>query len=132
MGNTRSWAVEFILGRIDEEGFVASGNVPPTEQDALASNVQPMETIMEKILRIFGALLISGMAVQMAAASEHGHLTKANLSRHHSDFRGAYNQVSGPINVSVTPSALYRTDTDFRRADPSWIGDEDPSLHPSD
>ena len=84
---------------------------------------------MEKTLSIFGALLISGMAVQMAAASEH---SKANVSRHHSDFRGAYNQVSGPINVSVTPSALYRTDTDFRRADPSWIGDEDPSLRPAD
>ena len=52
-------------------------------------------------LTIFGALLISGMAVQMAAASEHHrqHLTKANFSRHHSDVRGAYNQVNGPISV---------------------------------
>ena len=83
---------------------------------------------------VFGALLISGMAVQMAAASEHHHqhLTKANFSRHHSDFRGAYNQVNGPINVSVTPRALYGTDTDFRRFDPSWIGDRDPSLDPAD
>jgi hypothetical protein len=97
-----------------------------TEQDVLASNVEPMETTMEKTISIFGALLISGMAVQMAAASERSHLTTANVSRHHSDFRGAYNQVSGPINV------LYRTDTDFRRPDPSWVGDEDPSLHPAD
>ena len=87
-------------------------------------------------LTIFGALLISGMAVQMAAASEHKHhLTKAHYARHHSDYRGAYNQVNGPINVSVTPPALYRPDTDgsgYWRFDPSWIGDEDPSLHPSD
>ncbi len=87
---------------------------------------------MEKTLSIFGALLISGMTVQMAAASEHSNQTKANVSRHHSDFRGAYNQVSGPIYVGVTRRVLYRTDTDFRRADPSWIGDEDPSLHPAD
>ena len=51
--------------------------------------------------------------MQMAAASEHHHhLTKANVSRHHSDFRGAYNLVNGPINVSVTPGALLH-DTDF-------------------
>ncbi len=81
---------------------------------------------MQKTFSILGALLISGMAIQVAAASERSHLTKANVSRHHSDFRGAYNQVGGPMNV------LYRTDTDFRRADPSWIGDEDPSLRPAD
>jgi hypothetical protein len=84
-----------------------------------------METIMEKTFRIFGALLISGM-VQMAAASEHSRPTKANVSRHYSDFLGAYNQVNGPTNV------FYRTDTDFRRADPSWVGAEDPSLRPAD
>ena len=87
-------------------------------------------------LTIFGALLISGMAVQMAAAAEHHkHLTKASLARHHSNFRGAYNQVNGPINVSnvrVTPRPVYRTEEWFRLPDSSWIGDEDPSLHPSD
>jgi hypothetical protein len=89
-----------------------------------------METTMQRTaLTIFGALLISGMAVQMAAASEHKHNpTKAHFARHHANFRGAYNQVNGPINVSVTPLAIH--DTDFRRADHSWIGDEDPSLHP--
>jgi hypothetical protein len=91
-------------------------------------------TMQKTALTIFGALLISGMAVQMAAASEHHHhVTKANFSRHHpADFRGAYNQVK-PINV--TPRALYRTDTDgsgFRGVDPSWIGDRDPSLNPAD
>ena len=82
-------------------------------------------------LTIFGALLLSGMAVQMAAASEHHHhVTKANFSRHHpADFRGAYNQVR-PINVSIAPGAVLPHDTDFRRFDPSWIGDRDPSLNP--
>jgi hypothetical protein len=94
-----------------------------------------METTMQKTaITVFGALLISGMAVQMAAASEHHHhVTKANFSRHHlADFRGAYNQVR-PINV--TPRALYGADTDgsgFRGVDPSWIGDRDPSLNPAD
>ena len=87
-------------------------------------------------LTVFGALLISGSVVQMAAASEHHqHVTKANFSRHHSDFRGAYNRANGPINVSVSPPALYRTDTDgfgYRGFDASWIGDRDPSLNPSD
>jgi hypothetical protein len=96
-----------------------------------------METTMRKIaLTIFGALLISGSVVQMAAATEHHkHVTKANLARHHSDLRGAYNQVSGPINVSnvsVTPRAAYSTVEWFRLPDPSWVGDEDPSLRPSD
>jgi hypothetical protein len=93
-----------------------------------------METTMQKTaVTVFGALLISGMAVQMAAASErHHHVTQANFSRHLSDFRGAYNQISGPINVSVTPSLLLPHDTDFRRFDPAWIGDRDPSLNPAD
>ena len=86
-------------------------------------------------LTIVGALLISGMSVQMAAASEHQHhLTKANLARHQAEFRGAYNQVR-PVNARVAPPVLYGTDTDaasFRRADPAWIGDRDPSLNPAD
>jgi hypothetical protein len=92
-----------------------------------------METTMQKIaLSIFGALLISGMAVQMAAASEHHHPTKANFNHHIANYRGAYNQVNGPINVSVTPPAVYRTEEWFRLPDQSWIGDQDPSLNPAD
>ena len=106
---------------------------PRSEALGPFSESKPMETTMQKtVLTIFGALLISGSAVQMAAASEHHHVTKANFSRHHAvDFRGAYNQVR-PINVSVTPPALLPHDTDFRRFDPSWIGDKDPSLNPAD
>jgi len=72
-------------------------------------------------LTIFGALLISGMAVQMAAASEH-HRSKAYFGRDVSEFRRAYNQVNGPINV--TPRAL-------DRFDPSIPRSEDPALNPS-
>ena len=77
---------------------------------------------MRKIaLTIFGALLISGSVVQMAAAAEHHkHLTKAK--HHYATFSGAYNQVR-PVNASVTPLAVYRTEETFRFPDLSWIGD---------
>jgi hypothetical protein len=81
-----------------------------------------METTMRKTaLSIFGVLLISGLAVQMAAASEH-HRSKAYFGRDISDFRKAYNQVNGPINVA--PRALDRFDM-------SRPGGEDPALNPS-
>ena len=53
-------------------------------------------------LTIFGALLISGLAVQMAAASPQHHRSKAHLS----NFRGAYNQVNGPISVRPVQPAF--------------------------
>jgi hypothetical protein len=105
-----------------------------TERGALASNVKMETTMQRTALTIVGALLISGMSVQMAAASEHHHQTRANLARHQADFRGAYNQVR-PINAGVATPMLYGTDTDaagFRGVDPSWIGGRDPSLNPAD
>jgi hypothetical protein len=53
-------------------------------------------------LTIFGVLLISGLAVQIAAASPHHHRGKVHLSH----FRGAYNQVSGPISVGPIQPAF--------------------------
>ena len=54
-------------------------------------------------LTIFGALLISGLAVQMAAAaSRQHHRSKVHLS----NFRGAYNQVNGPIRVGPIQPAF--------------------------
>ena len=73
-------------------------------------------------LTIFGALLISGVAVQMAAAASPHHRNKAYFGRDLSDFRGAYNQVIGPI--TVTPRML-------DRFDPTRPGSEDPTLNPS-
>ena len=72
-------------------------------------------------LTIFGALLISGLAIQMAAASQQ-HRSKAYFGRDISDFRGSYNQVNGPINV--TPRAP-------DRFDPSRLGGGSPALNPS-
>ncbi|WP_298253916.1 hypothetical protein [Bradyrhizobium sp.] len=72
-------------------------------------------------LTIFGALLISGLAVQMAAASEH-HRSKAYFGRDLSEVRNTYNQMSEPI--IVTPRAL-------DRFDPSRPGGEDPALNPA-
>ena len=66
-------------------------------------------------LTIFGALLISGLAVQMAAASEH-HRNKAYFGRDLSNFRGAYNQVYGPIVVA--PPVLDRFDPSVRVGGP--------------
>lgn len=72
-------------------------------------------------LTIVGALLISGLAVQTAAASQH-HRSKAYFGRDLSNLRGAYNQVNGPIQV--TPRAP-------DRFDPTRPGGEDPTLNPS-
>jgi hypothetical protein len=94
-------------------------------------------TMQKTALTIFGALFISGIAVQMAAASEH-HRSKAYFGRDYdrSILHRAYNQVNGPINgpvnrpIYVNPRVF---DNPFaNRWDPSWIGDQDPSLNPAD
>jgi hypothetical protein len=59
-------------------------------------------------LTLLGALLISGLAVQLAAASEHHHRSKAYVGRYLPEYRGTYNQVDGPINV--TPRVFDRFD----------------------
>jgi hypothetical protein len=93
-----------------------------------------MEASMRKtVLTIFGALLISGLAVQMAAASEH-HARKAYYDRSYdrSDLRGAYDQALGPIDAA--PAMIDRLDTNgfgFGGRDPSWVGGKDPSLNPA-
>jgi hypothetical protein len=79
-----------------------------------------METTMRKTaLTIFGALLISGLAVQVAAASERHH-SKAYFGRDLSDLRKAYNQV--PVDVAPRMPD---------RFDPSRPGQEDPTFNPS-
>jgi hypothetical protein len=76
-------------------------------------------TMQKTALTIFGALLISGMAVQMAAASEH-HRGKAYFGRDPSEFSRAYNLVNGPINVTL------RAQDRFDRSVPT-----DPALNGS-
>jgi hypothetical protein len=117
-----------MVGRIDEAGFVASRH--KTHEAQLRPNVQPTEMTMQKTaLTVFGVLLISGMAVQMAAASEH-HRSKAYFGRDISQFRGAYNQANGQINgpVYVVPQVF---DNPYKDRDPSWVGGRDPSLNPA-
>ena len=70
-------------------------------------------------LTIFGVLLISGLAVQLAAASDH-HRSKTH--RDLSNIRGAYNQVGGPIVVAP------RTGDRFDLSRPGGV---DPDLNPS-
>jgi hypothetical protein len=86
--------------------------VPPLD-------VQPMETSMQKTaLTIFGALLISGLAVQTAAASDH-----------HARFHRAYNQMtSGPVVVTPTRYISDNNGLSVRERDPSRVGGEDPTL----
>jgi hypothetical protein len=77
--------------------------------------------MQKKALTVFGALLISGLAVQMAMASDH-----------HTRFRKAYNQVSGP--TEVTPTIRYNFDTlgyGLGGRDPSRVGGSDADLRPS-
>jgi hypothetical protein len=110
-----------MVGSIDETEF---GRIKEAYSEAWLPrpNVQPMETSMQKtVLTTLGALLISGLAVQMATASEH-----------HTKFRRAYNQWNGP--VVVIPPARYNWDTNgfgFGERDPSRVGGEDPSFRPS-
>jgi hypothetical protein len=104
------------FGRIKTRYPQGEANLPPMS----------METTMHKTApTIFGALLMLGSVVQMAAASEHHHhLSKASFGRHLSEYRGAYNQVNQPINVSVTRLAP-------DRFDPSTPHSEDPALNPA-
>jgi hypothetical protein len=86
----------FYLELIDV-GLVASRRVQATET-----------TMQRTALTLLGALLISGLAVQLAAASEHHHRSKAYFGRYLPEYRGTYNQVDGPINV--TPRVFDRFD----------------------
>jgi len=83
------------------------------------SNFQATETTLQRTdLTLLGALLISGWAVQLAAAPEHHHRSKAHFGRYLPEYRGTYNQVDGPINA--TPRV-------FDRFDPSVQHEGGPS-----
>ena len=112
-----------MVGSVDETGFCRIKTKDAYSEVQLPRpNVQPMETSMQKtVLTFLGALLISGLAIQAATASEH-----------HMKFRRAYNQWNGP--VVVTPPARDNWDTNgfgFGERDPSRVGGEDPYLRPS-
>ena len=91
-----------MMGSVDETGFCRIKTKDAYGEEQLPRpNVQPMETSMQKtVLTILGALLISGLAAQMAMASEH-----------HMKFRRAYNQWNG--SVVATPPARYNVPPDY-------------------
>jgi hypothetical protein len=111
-----------MMGGVDETGFCRIKTKDAyCEVQLPRPNVQPMEANMQKTaFTILGALLISGLTIQMATASEH-----------HTKFRRAYDQWNGP--VVVTPPARYNWDTNgfgLGGRDPSRVGGEDP-LNPT-
>ena len=111
------------MGSVDETGFCRIKTKDACcEVQLPRPNAQPMEASMQKkVLTTLGALLISGLAIQMATASEH-----------HTKFRRAYNQWNEP--VVVIPPARYYWDMNgfgFSGRDPSRVGGEDPDLRPS-
>jgi hypothetical protein len=71
-------------------------------------------------LTMLSVLLISGLAVQTVAASEH-----------HAKFRRAYNQVTNePANGTPTIRYIWENGR-IGGGDPSRVGGEDPNLRPS-
>jgi hypothetical protein len=48
------------------------------------------------------------------------------------NFRRAYNQVNGPVNRPIYVDSRVFANPFSNRWDPSWIGDQDPSLNPAD
>lgn len=68
-------------------------------------------------LTIFSALLISGLAVQTVAASEH-----------HQRFRRAYNQVTSEPNAAAI---RYMWENNGLATERSRVGGEDPTFRPS-
>jgi hypothetical protein len=76
--------------------MIPSGRRKPRES---LSDVGLCVVAMRKAaFTILGALLIAGLAVQPATASEH-HM-RAARGHHHWDYRGSYNQLNEP---SYTP-----------------------------
>jgi hypothetical protein len=67
-------------------------------------------------LTLFGALLFSGMAVQIAAASKHHHLTKVDFARHHADYSG-YQRPTW-LGCTSLMARDYRADASLSQ----WIG----------
>lgn len=70
-------------------------------------------------LTIFSALLISGLAVQTVAASDH-----------HARFRRAYDQMTNGATV-VAPTIRHIWENNGLGSDPSRVGGEDPTFRPS-
>ena len=74
---------------------------------------------MTNVKALSAVIILSAAVATPVFAKEHGRA----LER----YRGAYNQVSGP-SYAVPETRERRS---FGGSDRSWVGGEDPSLHPS-
>jgi hypothetical protein len=90
---------------------------------------------MTKQLKILSAIVILSAAVATPVlAQDAGVFGPYHHGRHHHvwNYRGAYNQMGGPsYAVPPTQSGRNIENFGFSGRDPSRIGGEDPSLHPS-
>jgi hypothetical protein len=89
---------------------------------------------MTKQLKILSAVVILSAAVATPVLARDAGMSGPYHGRYHHvrNYRGAYNQMSGPsYAVPPTESGRNIENFGFSGRDPSRIGGEDPSLHPS-
>jgi hypothetical protein len=79
---------------------------------------------MTNVKTLSAVIILSAAVATPVFAKEHGRA----LER----YRGAYNQVSGPsYALPETRERRSFENFGFSGSDRSWVGGEDPSLHPS-
>jgi len=79
---------------------------------------------MTNVKTLSAVIVLSAAVATPVFAKEHGH----GLDR----YRVAYNQLSGPSHaIPETRERRSIENFGFSGSDRSWVGGEDPSLHPS-
>jgi hypothetical protein len=77
-------------------------------------------------LKILTAAMILSTAVATPVLAK-------GMNYHSESFRRAYNQVTGPSFATPrTEAERNKENFGFSGMDRSWVGGEDPSLHPAD
>ena len=79
---------------------------------------------MTNVKTLSAVIILSAAVATPVFAKEHG--------RAYDKYRGAYNQLSGPsYAIPETPERRSIGHFGFGGSDRSWVGGQDPSLHPS-
>jgi hypothetical protein len=79
---------------------------------------------MTNVKTLSAVIILSAAVATPVFAKEHG--------RAYDKYRGAYNQLSGPsYAIPETPERRSVGNFGFGGSDRSWVGGQDPSLHPS-
>jgi hypothetical protein len=79
---------------------------------------------MTNVKTLSAVIILSAAVATPVFAKEHG--------RAYDKYRGAYNQLSGPsYAIPETPERRSIGNFGFSGSDRSWVGGQDPSLHPS-